>query len=56
MIDPSSGEGVQYYSPKEVLTRYPGEIRYTIILDTSEDIFPQSSAELVWFLQGLIIE
>jgi hypothetical protein len=52
----SGASGAQFFRFKKIIRRYPGDIFYTIILDTSEDIFEQSRQEFKLFLAGLILE
>jgi tetratricopeptide (TPR) repeat protein len=54
---PKSGVGGVYYYPlKDVLLRYGGEIYYTVLLDTCEEIFQKSQNDFLEFLRGTVIE
>lgn len=55
-IADSASTGLSYYRFNKVFLRYPGDIYYSIILDSCNDIFKPATEEFRWFLHELVLE
>lgn len=52
----SDKPGVNVYRLEKRLIRYPGKLRYYVLLDTAESVAPAARAELARFLAELLVE
>jgi hypothetical protein len=55
-FEPESRDEPQYATLADFYDLFSGDICYLVMLDACNDVFDESTAELQWFLDNLVVE